>query len=258
MMRMWAMERLSHPTSLMEVDLPAPEGKPSRNETGEEWQVASEMRADSAAVQAAATLAGLVRYSASSDDGSGEEEGEVEEEVEQKRRVWQRERRRKKKIVTRTMRREEDKEVDELDSGGVSDAAPSRKQKLTFLYLFLSSHWQRVACVGYTRTGWLADLNQCLRQGKTQPAMRAYMVEMEEEGLLEVHVFIFFLCSNWLTFINTASRREVQPMPWQASLPLARRFRQWPPCLRWVSNQQPWVSNRVARSTPRPAEADLL
>ncbi len=53
------------PTSLMEVDLPAPEGEPSRNKTGEEWRVASETRADSAAMQAAATLAGLVVYSTS-------------------------------------------------------------------------------------------------------------------------------------------------------------------------------------------------
>ncbi len=30
------------PASPMEVDLPAPEGEPSGNETGEEWRVASE------------------------------------------------------------------------------------------------------------------------------------------------------------------------------------------------------------------------
>ncbi len=59
------------PASPMEVDPPALEGEPSGNKTSEEWQVVSEMRADSAA----ATLVGLVMYSASSDDGFGEEEG---------------------------------------------------------------------------------------------------------------------------------------------------------------------------------------
>ncbi len=225
------------PASPMEVDPPAPEGEPSGNETGEKWRVASETRVDSAA----ATLAGLVAYGASSDDGSGEEEGEVEEEAEQKRKSSA-ERKEEERDRDADDEREEDEEVDELDGGGVSDAAPAPKTKGNIFASPLSSHWQRVASVGYTRTGWLADLNQHLRQGKTQPAMCAYMVEMEEEGLLEVRVFIFFLCSNWLTFINTASRWEVQPMPWQASLPLACRFWQWPPCLCRVSNQQPRVS----------------
>ncbi len=73
------------PATPMDVNLAVLEGEPSGNETGEEWWVASEMRADSAAAQAAATLAGLVVYRASSDDSSGEDKAEVEEEVKQKR-----------------------------------------------------------------------------------------------------------------------------------------------------------------------------
>ncbi|PBK84003.1 hypothetical protein ARMGADRAFT_1037594 [Armillaria gallica] len=153
-------------TSPMEVDPPAaPEGKPSRDKTGEEWRVVSEMRADLAGVQVAATLAGLVTYGASSDDGSGEEE-EVEEEVEQKRQSSA-ERKKEEKDYDADDEREEEEEVDELEGGGASDAAPALKQK------------------GYTCTGWLVDLNQHLRQGKTQLAMCTYMVEMEEESLLE-------------------------------------------------------------------------
>ncbi|PBK84047.1 hypothetical protein ARMGADRAFT_1088753 [Armillaria gallica] len=104
-------------------------------------------------------------YGTSSDNGSGEEEEEVEEEVEQKRKSLAE---RKEDIDHDTDdEREEEEEVDELKGGGASDAAPALKKK------------------GYTRTSWLVDLNQHLRQGKTQLAMCAYMVEMEEEGLLE-------------------------------------------------------------------------
>ncbi|PBK82320.1 hypothetical protein ARMGADRAFT_1090375 [Armillaria gallica] len=177
------------PASPMEVDPASPEGEPSRDETGEEWRGASETRADSAAVQAAATLAALVAYGASSDDGSGEDEGEVEEgndgeveeeedgeveeeedgEVEEEvrpKRKSSADRKEEEKDCDADDEREEE-EVDKLEGGGASDAAPALKKK------------------GYTHTGWPADLNQRLRQGKTQPAMRAYMVEMEEEGVLE-------------------------------------------------------------------------
>ncbi|PBK87584.1 hypothetical protein ARMGADRAFT_1034781 [Armillaria gallica] len=157
------------PATLMDVDPPAPEGEPDGNETGEEWRVA-------------ATLAGLVAYGTSSDDGSGEDEGEVEEdnegEVEEEddeevekavklKRKSPAEAKEKEKDREADDEREEEEEVDELEGGGASNVAPALKNK------------------GYTCTGWLADLNQCLRQSKTQPAMRAYMVEMEEEGLLE-------------------------------------------------------------------------
>ncbi|PBK90897.1 hypothetical protein ARMGADRAFT_1031994 [Armillaria gallica] len=178
------------PATPMDVNPPAPEGKPKGNETGEEWWVTSETRADSAAAQAAATLVGLVAYGASSDDGSGEDEGEVEEgnegevkednegevkeeddeEVEKAvkpKRKSPAEAKEKEKDREANDEREEEEEVDELEGRGASDIVPTLKNK------------------GYTRTSWPADLNQHLRQGKTQPAMHAYMVEMEEEGLLE-------------------------------------------------------------------------
>ncbi|PBK89884.1 hypothetical protein ARMGADRAFT_1032959 [Armillaria gallica] len=83
-------EAAQPPTILMVIDPPMPEGEPSRNETSEKWRVTSETRADSAAVQAAATLVGLVAYRASSDDGSGEDkaedEAEVKEEVKPKKK----------------------------------------------------------------------------------------------------------------------------------------------------------------------------
>ncbi|PBL03188.1 hypothetical protein ARMGADRAFT_1021924 [Armillaria gallica] len=178
------------PATLMDVDPPVPKGEPDRNETGEEWRVASETRADSAAAQAAATLAGLVTYGASSDDSSGEDEGEVEEgnegeveednegEVEEEddeevekavkpKRKSPAEGKEEEKDREADDEREEEEEVNELEGGGASDIVPTLKNK------------------GYTHTGWLVDLNQRLRQGKTQPAMHAYMVEMEEEGVLE-------------------------------------------------------------------------
>ncbi|PBK82704.1 hypothetical protein ARMGADRAFT_1090016 [Armillaria gallica] len=169
------------PTSSMEVDLAAPEGEPSGDKTDEEWRGMSETRADSAAAQAAATLAALVTYSASSDDGSGEDEGEVKEgnkgevkeedgevkeEVKPKRKSSA-DRKEEEKDRDTDDEREEEEEVDELEGRGESDAAPALKKK------------------GYTCTGWPVDLNQHLRQGKTQPAMRTYMVEMEKEGVLE-------------------------------------------------------------------------
>ncbi|PBK85581.1 hypothetical protein ARMGADRAFT_1087448 [Armillaria gallica] len=178
------------PATLMDVDPPVPEGEPDGNETGEEWRVTSETRADSAAAQVAAILAGLVAYGASSDDSSGEDEGEVKEgnegEVEEDnkgevkeeddeevkkavkpKRKSPAEGKEKEKDREANDEREEEEEVDELEGGGASDIVPALKNK------------------GYTHTGWLVDLNQHLRQGKTQPAMRAYMVEMEEEGVLE-------------------------------------------------------------------------
>ncbi|PBK89473.1 hypothetical protein ARMGADRAFT_1033048 [Armillaria gallica] len=174
------------PATPMDVDLPVPEGKPDRNKTGEEWRVVSETEADSAAAQAAATLVGLVMYSASSDDSSGEDEGEVEEgnegeveeeedgEVEEEvkpKRKSSADRKEEEKDRDADDEREEEEEVDELEGGGASNAVAALRKK------------------GYTCTSWPVDLNQHLRQGKTQPAMHAYMVEMEEEGVLEVHVF---------------------------------------------------------------------
>ncbi|PBK94573.1 hypothetical protein ARMGADRAFT_1078429 [Armillaria gallica] len=170
------------PATPMDVDLPAPEGEPNGNETGEEWRIMSEMQADSVAAQAAATLAGLVAYGASSDDSSGEDEGEVKEgnkgevkeedneEVEKAvkpKRKSPADRKEEEKDREADDEREEEEEVDELEGGGASNVVPTLKKK------------------GYTRTSWPVDLNQHLRQGKTQPAMHAYMVEMEEEGVLE-------------------------------------------------------------------------
>ncbi len=119
----------------MDVDPAAPEGEPSKNETGEEWWVVSETLAD----LAAATLVGLVTYRASSNDSSGEEEAEVEEEVKSK----------KKSVADRKMEekdhdaddeREEEDEVDELDGGGVLDAAPTLKTKGNIFESLLNSH----------------------------------------------------------------------------------------------------------------------
>ncbi|KAK0472433.1 hypothetical protein IW261DRAFT_1424264 [Armillaria novae-zelandiae] len=42
---------------------------------------------------------------------------------------------------------------------------------------------------GFTRTGWPLALNQQLREGQTQPAMRANMEAMQDEGLLLVGRF---------------------------------------------------------------------
>ncbi len=109
----------------MDVDPAVPEDKPSRDKTGEEWQVASETLAD----LAAATLAGLVMYSASSDDGSGEEEGEVEEEVKQKGKSLA-ERKKEEKDGDTDNEREEEEEVDELEGGEASDTAPALKKKV--------------------------------------------------------------------------------------------------------------------------------
>ncbi len=155
----------------MDVDLAVPEGEPSRNKTGEEWWVASEMRADSAAP----TLAGLVVYRASSDDGSGEDKAEVEEEVKQKRKSSA-DRKKEEKDRDTNNEREEEEEVDELDSGGVSDAVPTLKTKGNIFesllkFILTSSH------MGRLHMHWLAvDLNQCLRQSKIQPAVHTYMV----------------------------------------------------------------------------------
>ncbi len=127
------------PASPMDVNPPVPEGKPSGNKTGKEWQVASEMLADSATMQVAATLVGLVAYRASSDDGSREEEAEVKEEVKP----------RKKSAADRRIEeidrdtddeREEEEEVDELDCGGVSDAAPTPKTKGNIFESLLNSY----------------------------------------------------------------------------------------------------------------------
>ncbi len=116
------------PASLMEIDPLVSEGEPSWNETGEEWQVASETQADLVAAQAAATLAGLVTYGASSDNGSGEEEGEVEEEVEQKKKSAADEEMEEKDHDTDD-EGEEEEEVDELEGRGASNGAPALKKK---------------------------------------------------------------------------------------------------------------------------------
>ncbi|PBK86098.1 hypothetical protein ARMGADRAFT_1035828 [Armillaria gallica] len=137
------------PATPMDVDLPAPEGKPNGNKTGEEWQ----------------------------DEGEVEEgnEGEVEEEDDEEvkkvmkpKRKSPADRKEEEKDHEADNEREEEEEVDELEGRGASNIAPALKKK------------------GYTCTSWLVDLNQHLRQGKTQPAMCAYMVEMEEEDVLEI------------------------------------------------------------------------
>ncbi len=127
------------PAFPMEVDPPPPEGEPSGNEPSEEWHVASETRADSAAAQAAATLAGLVAYGASSDNGSGEEEGEVEEEIEQKGKSSA-ERKKEERDRDADDEEEEEEEVDELEGGGASDAAPALKKKGKHLESRLNSY----------------------------------------------------------------------------------------------------------------------
>ncbi|PBL04494.1 hypothetical protein ARMGADRAFT_1022901 [Armillaria gallica] len=119
----------------MDVDAPVPEGEPSRDKIGEEWRVASETRADSAGTQAAATLAGLVAYGASSDDGSGEEEeGEEEkakaneEEVEVKKNAATGgEDERTSDTDDEREEEEEEEDVDQLNSGEEEDSAPKTK-----------------------------------------------------------------------------------------------------------------------------------
>ncbi len=86
-------------------------------------------------MQVAATLVGLVTYGASSDDESGNKEAEVKEEVKPRKKSAA-DRKMEEKDRDADDEREEEEEVDELDGGGVSDAAPALKTKVTFLNLF--------------------------------------------------------------------------------------------------------------------------
>ncbi|SJL00957.1 uncharacterized protein ARMOST_04270 [Armillaria ostoyae] len=163
------------PADVMDVDT-------VEERVDEEWVVEEEMVErervveeidDMPAARAARTLAGLVEYGASDDDASGEDEEEIEKE---RTRVDEEARRKKiaagkkkeKKGDDADDEREEDEEFDQLEGGQESDGAgPPPNVK------------------GYTRTGWPTGLNQRLRQGKSQPAMREKMLELVEEGLLE-------------------------------------------------------------------------
>ncbi len=127
------------PATPMDVDLAVPEGKPSGNKTGKEWQVVSETLADSAAVQVAATLVGLVTYGASSDDESGNKEAEVKEEVKPRKKSAA-DRKMEEKDRDADDEREEEEEVDELDGRGVSDAAPALKTKGNIFESLLNLH----------------------------------------------------------------------------------------------------------------------
>ncbi|PBK88153.1 hypothetical protein ARMGADRAFT_1034122 [Armillaria gallica] len=85
-----------------------------------------------------------------SDDGSGEEEEEEKVEGEDN----------KTSNTDDKREQEQEEQQDQLNSGEVLDSAPKTKDSIV-------------------------HLNQQLRQGKTQPAMHAHMVEMEEKGLLK-------------------------------------------------------------------------
>ncbi|KAK0239618.1 hypothetical protein EDD85DRAFT_949468 [Armillaria nabsnona] len=155
----------SQPAAIpMDVD---PTGPDEANNLCKEERVAEVVQADSVTTQAAATLAGLVAYGVSSDDGSGEEDEEKEKASAEKSKKEKDAAARKEDEITGDAdnEREEEEEVDQLDGREVLDSAPKTK--------------------GYTCTGWPVHLNQWLRQGKSQPAMHAYMLEMEEDGLLE-------------------------------------------------------------------------
>ncbi|PBK84274.1 hypothetical protein ARMGADRAFT_1037209 [Armillaria gallica] len=101
------------PAIPMDEDPTPSEGEGSRNEVGEEWQVVSETLVNLVAVQVAATLAGLVAYGASSDDGSGEEE---EEKVEGE----------DNKTSDADDKREKEQE-EQLKGGELSDSTPKSK-----------------------------------------------------------------------------------------------------------------------------------
>ncbi len=116
------------PASPMDVDPPAPEGEPSGDKTGEEWRVVSETAADSAAALAAATGADADAHRDSSNGGSEDEEVEVEEEVQAKKKSAA-DKNVEEKDRDADDEREEEEEVDELEGGGVSDAAPALKKK---------------------------------------------------------------------------------------------------------------------------------
>ncbi len=184
------------PATPMDVDPIASEGKASRNEVGEEWQVASEMRAD----LAAATLAGLVVYGTSSDDVSGDEEEEEEEEKKAEGGD-------DKTSDADDEREQEQEQEDQLNGGEMSDSALKTKGKVVLFLHVLTT--DRVLWVGYTHTRWPVHLNQWLQQGKTQPAMSTHMVEMEEEGLLEVRIsFPFRLFMRPNIFCNSHLMRS--------------------------------------------------
>ncbi len=118
-------------TDPMDVD---PAGPDEANHLGKEERVAEEVQADSAAAQVAATLADLVAYGASSDDGSGEEEEEEEKESTEGSE-------KKKNVATRkddeqtgdADNKRDKEEVDQLDGGKVSDAAPKSKGEVFLL-----------------------------------------------------------------------------------------------------------------------------
>ncbi len=121
----------------MDVD---PAGSDMANHSGEEEQVAEEVQVDSAAAQVAATLADLVVYGASSDDGSGEEEEEEEKESAEGSEKKKNAATRKDDEQTGDADDERDKEeVDQLDGGEVSDAAPKSKGEV-FLLSSLAHH----------------------------------------------------------------------------------------------------------------------
>ncbi|PBK82412.1 hypothetical protein ARMGADRAFT_1038717 [Armillaria gallica] len=110
------------PAHPMDVDPIASEGETGRSEVGEEWRVASETRADSAAAQAAATLAGLVAYGTSSDDASGDEK---EEEEEEKKAEGEED---KTSDADDEREKEQEQEQEEqLHGGEASDSAPKSK-----------------------------------------------------------------------------------------------------------------------------------
>ncbi len=118
----------SQPAAIpMDVD---PTGPDEANDLGEEERVAEVVQADSMAAQAAATLAGLVAYGASSDNGSGEED-------EEKEKASMEESKKKKNAATRKEdeitgnandEREEEEVVNQLDSREVSDSTPKNQR----------------------------------------------------------------------------------------------------------------------------------
>ncbi|PBK84529.1 hypothetical protein ARMGADRAFT_1088300 [Armillaria gallica] len=199
------------PAHPMDIDPIASEGKPGRNKVGEEWQVASEMRADLA--QAAATLAGLVAYGTSSDNASGDEEEKEEEE----KKVEGEE----DKTSDTDNEREEEEEWEEheewLNGREVSDSTPKSKVP-----------WVKAS----------------------QPAMRTHMLEMEEEGVLEqmrsatavmagaivscqeeaTIVLVPCLCQGNPAPVGTTSQPEVGPSSTSSATALLKEYNTFTSC----------------------------
>ncbi len=150
----------------------------------------------------------------------------------------QRTRRWKKKITMLTMRGRRKKRWMNLKAEGhLMPCTPSKRKVkfwISFEFVLISD------CMDRLHTHWLASRPQPVPETGQDPTGHARLHGGNRGGRSPWSTCLHSLSLlHWLTFIYTASRQEVQLMPWRASLPLAHRFWQWPPCLHWVSHQQP-------------------